>query len=149
MEADLSKALCDIYGADRGIITELQKRSVTVEKYLAQELVIPANTRNGSIGNRGYYETDPIENQGYCCGRLLLDVAFDISATAGLTVDMYYKSEKIGEVIKVASNLQVTGGSSPSLDLSNLSGFRFAIVNHDPVHDVTVKNLRMVMWGLR
>jgi len=149
MDSTLSKALCDIYGAIRGVITELQKRTASEERVLSRELYIPANTWNGLSGDRGYYETDPIGNPGYCCGRLLLDVAFHVSATAGLTVDMYYKGEKIGEVIKVASSKQVTGGASPSLDLTNLSGFHFAIVNHDPAHAVTIKNLRLVLWGSR
>lgn len=143
------KALCDLYQSMKEVTLELRKRSASTEKVLVRDMVIPANTWNGDSGNRGYYETEPIQNEGYCCGRVLIDTAFDAAVTAGLTVDLYYKSEKIGEVIKVPSCLQVTGGSSPSLDLAFLSGFHLVVVNHDPVHAVTIKNLRILLWGIK
>jgi hypothetical protein len=147
--SQLEKALCDIWTVINQVVLELRKRSATVEKVLADEAVIPVNTWNGSTGNKGNFESTPVQNEGYCCGRLLIDAAFDDAATGGLTVDLYYKSQKIGEVIKIPYSMQVTGGVSAALDLANLSGFHFIVVNHDPVHAVTIKHFRIVLWGVK
>lgn len=147
MDPELTKALCDIYGKIDGVILELQKRSADSEIVLATEQVILPNQWNGISGSKGYWESQTIQNDGYCCGRLLIDVAFDIAATAGLSVNMYYKGSIIGEVIRVSSAVQVSGGGSLSLDLAKLSGFRFVVINHDPTHTLTVKELRLMMWG--
>ena len=147
--SQLEKALCEIWTVINQVVLELRKRSATVERVLSDETVIPVNTWTGSTGNKGYYESTTVQNDGYCCGRLLVDVSFDVSATGGLTVDLYYKSQKIGEVIKVPYSMQVTGGASAALDLANLSGFHFIVVNHDPVHAVTIKHLRIVLWGVK
>jgi len=117
---------------------------------LLKERVIQ-NTWNGTTGQKNHITSAVIHNDEATCGRVFLDVAFDPAATAGISVDLYYKNSVIGRVIHIRPIVEkgyagATGGASPSLDLANLSGFHFVIINHDNTHSVTIKRFWIRMW---
>ncbi len=108
------------------------------EKVIAKEVVIPANDSK---------EFDSVNNPHFNRARVFLDAGFTPAHSGGLTVELHYKKSKIGDVLKVISSNGACGQASEPIDVAQLSGFYFAVKNHDVSNSTTVKNFRIVLYN--
>ena len=114
---------------------ESDKTQVTI---LMNTLVISANTS---------YTSDGINNHGFNRCRLFLYAGFTPAHSGGILVKMLHQNSPIGEVLKIISSNGSCGGASLPIDISQLSGFNFELVNQDKSQSTTIKNLKVVLYN--
>ena len=113
-----------------------QKDRETV--HIMNAVVIPYNN---------YKETQSVTNSKFERARIKVSAIFSEGQTSGLSIDLYYKNTKIGEVLRLKPTQATVGGASQTFDVSQLSDFHFLIMNHDSSKNATVNNFEIVMFN--
>ena len=134
----LVQAFCKLYDSLRIIKNVLVKESPDqIVRNIASEQI---------VGSNSYWESPDIENPEHSTARIFFDAMFGKNHTGGLVVDLYFKNIKLGLIMKVPSQSEVSGCASTAFDIKNFSGFRIVVKNQDVAHNTTIKNLRVVIW---
>lgn len=120
------------------IISRQKERDKKEEKFLFKEVVVPANDEK---------ESAVVNNPGFNRARVFLDAGFTPAHTGGLSVSLLYKNSKMSDTMDLISSNGSCGKASEPVDIANLSGFYFAIKNHDSSNDTTVRNFRIVLYN--
>lgn len=113
------------------------------------DMTVPKNRsidENFTVNAGSTYTTSIVPNSGFNTAKLTANVRFTGVNTAGLTVDLYYGSSRIGEVMNV-TNTRGVNHMSESFDVQYLDGFNFVITNKDPTNNTFVNNLRIVLYN--
>lgn len=120
------------------IVDHQNKRYEKYESVIAREFMIAHND---------FKLFDAVNNPGFNRARIFLDAGFTPAHTGGVSVWMIYKNSPINEVLKVISSNGSAGKYSDPIDISEISGFQFEVVNQDKGQDTTVKNFRIVLYN--
>ncbi len=103
--------------------------------------------REFTIAHNDFKLFDPVNNPGFNRARVFLDAGFTPAHSGGLSVVMIYKNSPINEVLKVLSSNGSAGKFSDPIDIAELSGFQFEVINQDKSQETTVKNFRIVLYN--
>jgi len=160
---ELGSAYKDIISNDNANTTRLVK-AITDNSTLLNQLIIKQQTMLDKQSEREQYSTIPIANQvvipihdivefepvnnpKYNRARVFLDALFTPAHSAGLSIELFYNNNRIGEIMKVKSSNGSGGNASEPIDIAHLSGFRLVIRNHDQSQATTIKNLKVVLYN--
>ena len=102
---------------------------------------------NVIIPYSGYSESQTVTNPKFERARIKVSAIFSEGQTGGLSIDLYYKNTKIGEVLRLKPTQASVGGASQTFDVSQLSDFHFLIMNHDSSKNAKVNNFDIVMFN--
>lgn len=101
---------------------------------------------NFTVNANSSYTSSIVPNPGFSTAKLMANIRFTSAHTAGLTIDLYYGSSRIGEVLSVTNTRGVNHASEP-FDVQYLDGFNFVINNKDTTSNTLINNLRIVLYN--
>lgn len=90
--------------------------------------------------------SEAINNPEFNRAKIFLNAGFTPSHSAGLSVTLMYQYHSIAKILDVISSNGSTGAVSNTIDIAQLSGFRFKIKNRDTGQSTTVTDFKIVMY---
>jgi len=90
--------------------------------------------------------SDPVNNPEFNRAKIFLNAGFTPAHNAGLSVTLMYQYHSIFQIMDVISSNGSTGAVSPTIDIAQLSGFRFKVKNRDVDNSTTVTDFKIVMY---
>lgn len=108
------------------------------DRPLASEVIVP----KGSI-----LELEPVGNTKYNTARIFLSALFTGAHAGGLTVELFWGSTRMGDIMSIKSSNGSGSGASEPFDINHLNGFRFVIRNRDNNNATTVRNMKIILYN--
>ncbi len=120
------------------ILAKQQDKEESEDKLIANQVIIPAHDIT---------EFEAVNNPKYNRARVFLNALFTPAHSGGLTVELFYGNNKIGDVMRLKSSNGSGASASEPFDIAHLSSFKFIIRNNDQSNATTIRNLKVIMYN--
>jgi len=104
---------------------------------------------NYTIAGGDNYEIPAVACEHFTKARVFISAVFTAGSSAGITVDLYSRSYRMGEIITIVpyQNQQISNvATSEPIDVENLGIFSFIIINNDISNSVKINQLRVILY---